>query len=134
RPRDRPARTPHAGVHGEIPAAGHRQVGQGDPRCRHQRGLTRMMLRIIVALALALIAAPASAQDWSARPVTMVVPFPPGGGVDTGGRIMASKLSELLGQQVIVENVPRAGGMLGAARVAKAPPDGYQSLLGHPGT
>src|SRR4029077_11563223 len=71
----------------------------------------------LVTVALAL-AAPASAQEWPTRPVTMVVPFPPGGGVDTGGRIMASKLSELLGQQVIIENVPGAGGMLGAARVA----------------
>ena len=61
--------------------------------------------------------------------VNMVVPFAAGGPVDTIGRIMAARLSELLGQQVIVENVGGAGGMTGAARVAKAPPDGYTVML-----
>ena len=55
----------------------------------------------------------------------MIVPYAAGGPVDTIGRIMAARLSELLGQQVIVENVGGAGGMTGAARVAKAAPDGY---------
>ncbi len=71
----------------------------------------------------------ASAQNWPARVVTMVVPFAAGGPVDTIGRIMAARLSELLGQQIIVENVGGAGGMTGAARVAKAPPDGYTVML-----
>ena len=94
------------------------------------------MMRSLTAAALAgILAATAHAQDWPTRPVTMVVPFTPGGGVDTGGRIMAPRLSELLGQQVIVENVSAgAGGMVGAARVAKAAPDGYQVLLGNSGT
>jgi tripartite-type tricarboxylate transporter receptor subunit TctC len=94
------------------------------------------MARTIVAAAIAsMLAGPAAAQDWPTRPVTMVVPFTPGGGVDTGGRIMAPRLAELLGQQVIVENVSAgAGGMIGAARVAKAAPDGYQILLGNSGT
>ncbi len=73
---------------------------------------------------------PASAQDWPTRAVTMVVPFPPGGGTDVLGRIVARRLSEILGQQVVVENVGGAGGMIGSARVAHATPDGYQFVLG----
>ena len=71
-----------------------------------------------------------AAQDWPARPVTMIVPYAAGGPVDTVGRIMAQGLSEVLGQQVIVENIGGAGGMTGANRVAKATPDGYTFLLG----
>jgi tripartite-type tricarboxylate transporter receptor subunit TctC len=82
-------------------------------------------------LALVAFAAPALAQDWPARKaVTMVVPFAAGGPVDTVGRILASGLSETLGQQVIVENVGGAGGMTGGNRVARAAPDGYVFLLG----
>jgi tripartite-type tricarboxylate transporter receptor subunit TctC len=82
----------------------------------------------IFACALALSAA-AHAQNWPTRPVTMVVPFAAGGPVDTMGRIMAARLSELLGQQVVVENIGGAGGMTGTARVAKAAPDGYTMVL-----
>jgi tripartite-type tricarboxylate transporter receptor subunit TctC len=77
------------------------------------------------AAAIALLLAPfatASAQDWPTRAVTMVVPYAAGGPVDTLGRILAARLSEILGQQVVVENVPGAGGMTGSSRVAKAPP------------
>jgi len=77
---------------------------------------------------------PASAQDWPTRPVTLVVPFAAGGPIDSIGRILATPLSERLGQQIIVENVGGAGGMTGTARVAKAPPDGYQIVLGNVGT
>jgi tripartite-type tricarboxylate transporter receptor subunit TctC len=84
--------------------------------------------------ALAVLASPALAQDWPSRPVTMVVPFAAGGPIDIVGRILASRLSEVLGQQVIVENVGGAGGMAGAYRVAKAVPDGYQFVLGNVGT
>jgi tripartite-type tricarboxylate transporter receptor subunit TctC len=76
----------------------------------------------------------AAAQDWPSRPVTLVVPFAAGGPIDSIGRILATPLSELLGQQMIVENVGGAGGMTGTARVAKAPPDGYQIVLGNVGT
>ena len=72
----------------------------------------------------------APAQSWPTRPVTMVVPFAAGSASDTVGRILAARLSEIFGQQVIVENVGGAGGMTGAARVAKAAPDGYQFVLG----
>ena len=73
---------------------------------------------------------PASAQNWPTRPVTMVVPFAAGGGTDVLGRILGRRLSEVLGQQVIIENVGGAGGMVGSSRVAKAPPDGYQFVVG----
>jgi tripartite-type tricarboxylate transporter receptor subunit TctC len=92
-------------------------------------------IRIFVAAAALLTAAaPAAAQDWPTRPVTMVVPFAPGGGGDLIGRILAPRLSELLGRTVIVENIGGAGGMNGAARVANAAPDGYQFVLGNIGT
>ena len=94
-----------------------------------------MLLRHVLAFTfiglLALSGAgPAAAQNWPTRPVTMVVPFPPGGGTDVLGRIVAQKLSETLGQQVIVENLGGAGGMIGSARVAHATPDGYQFVVG----
>ena len=66
---------------------------------------------------------------WPAQPITMVVPFAAGGPVDTIGRILAARLGEILGQQVVIENIGGAGGMIGAARVAKATPDGYQLVL-----
>jgi tripartite-type tricarboxylate transporter receptor subunit TctC len=88
------------------------------------------------ALMSALVAAPgpAAAQDWPARPVTMVVPFAPGSGSDILGRIIGPRLGENLGATVIVDNVGGAGGMIGAARVMKAAPDGYQFLLATAGT
>jgi tripartite-type tricarboxylate transporter receptor subunit TctC len=72
----------------------------------------------------------ATAQSWPTRPVTMVVPFAAGSASDTVGRILAARSPRLFGQQVIVENVGGAGSMTGAARVAKAAPDGYQFVLG----
>src|SRR5215467_1616210 len=90
-----------------------------------------IMARLLVALALALtLTTPAAAQDWPARPMTMVVAYAAGGPVDTIARIFGQRLSEVLGQQVVVENVGGAGGMIGAARVAKAAPDGYTFLFG----
>ena len=95
----------------------------------------RAMSQMIVAFAALLAAiAPVAAQDWPNRPVTMLVPFAAAGGADVMGRIVAARLSEVLGQQVIVENVSGAGGMIGASRVAKAPPDGYQFVFGSSGT
>jgi tripartite-type tricarboxylate transporter receptor subunit TctC len=88
----------------------------------------------IAALALSLIVPSARAQDWPTRPITMMVPFPAGGGGDLYGRVFASRLSELLGQSVVVENSPGTGGMVGAARVARAVPDGHTFLLASAGT
>jgi tripartite-type tricarboxylate transporter receptor subunit TctC len=87
-----------------------------------------------VALITLAFALPALAQDWPTRPLTMVVPFAAGGPADTVGRILSPGLSEILGQQVVIENVGGSGGMTGAARVAKAVPDGYQVALGNLGT
>jgi len=84
------------------------------------------MPRITLAAALlALIAAPALAQEWPARPLTLVVPFAAGGEADVLGRIVGKAVSDGLGQPVVVENVSGGGGTIGAARVAKATPDGY---------
>jgi len=73
---------------------------------------------------------PAASQQWPARPVTLVVPFAAGSASDTVARILGARLSELLGQQVIIENIGGAGGMTGVSRVAKAAPDGYQFVMG----
>src|SRR5215813_11701030 len=85
---------------------------------------------IVLGAALAAAIMPVAAQDWPTRPVTMVVTFPAGSGSDVLARILGARLSEILGQQVVIENVGGGGGMTGASRVARAAPDGYQFLLG----
>jgi tripartite-type tricarboxylate transporter receptor subunit TctC len=93
------------------------------------------MRRTIAALATLLaLAGSATAQDYPTRPVTMVIPFAAGGPTDVLGRVVAARMSEILGQQVVVENVGGAGGMTGSKRVATAAPDGYQVVLGTVGT
>src|SRR5215467_13186 len=94
----------------------------------------RQFLHLAAAAALVAVSSPAGAQNWPTRPVTMVVPFAAGGPIDIVGRILASHLSEHLGQQVVIENVGGAGGMTGSYRVARALPDGYQFVLGNVGT
>jgi tripartite-type tricarboxylate transporter receptor subunit TctC len=76
----------------------------------------------------------ASAQTFPTKPMTMVVPFAAGGPTDVLGRVIAQRMSQMLGQQVIVENVGGAGGMTGSKRVADAAPDGYTFVLGTVGT
>lgn len=83
--------------------------------------------------AVTIMAAPALAQDYPARTMTMVIPFSAGGPTDTVARLLAERMSADLGQQIIVENVTGAGGTLGADRVAKAEADGYTMLLHHMG-
>jgi tripartite-type tricarboxylate transporter receptor subunit TctC len=75
-----------------------------------------------------------SAQNYPTNPVTMVIPFAAGGPQDQIGRVMAQRMGEILGQQVVVENVGGAGGMTGSKRVADAAPDGYSFVLGSVGT
>jgi tripartite-type tricarboxylate transporter receptor subunit TctC len=95
--------------------------------------MLRRRLGVLAAMSAIATASPvqlAHAQSWPTRPLTLVVPFAAGAASDTLGRILAARLSEILGQQVIIENIAGAGGMTGVARVAKAPPDGYQLVLG----
>jgi len=92
------------------------------------------MLRTVAAAAALLAAdAPAAAQEWPTRPISMVVPYAAGGPPDVIARIIAPGMSESLGVQVVVENVSGAGGITGTARVARAAPDGHTFLLGAAG-
>jgi tripartite-type tricarboxylate transporter receptor subunit TctC len=96
-------------------------------------GRQRSLLALTLAASSQFVGA-ATAPDWPTRPLTMVIVFPAGGSTDLFARIFAPRLSELLGQPVIVENVVGAGVTGGAYRVAKAVPDGYQFVMGHVGT
>ena len=89
---------------------------------------------VAVGSALAQAQVQTPAQTWPTRPVTMVVPFAAGGPMDTVARILQSGMGGPLGQQVVIENVGGGGGMIASSRVAKAPPDGYQFVLGNVGT
>ena len=88
------------------------------------------MLRALLCGALAALASTVNAQAWPSKPVAMINPFAPGGGVDAFGRPLAAYLSRNLGQQFLVENIAGAGGTLGAANAAKRPADGYAFFLG----
>jgi tripartite-type tricarboxylate transporter receptor subunit TctC len=89
--------------------------------------MPKLFLAVSCAATLAAVAS-ATAQDWPTRPLSMVVPVAAGGGTDVFGRILAPRLSEILGQQVVIENVNVAA--LAASRVARAQPDGYRFALG----
>ncbi len=87
------------------------------------------VLFLISILVASVVDMGAQAQSWPSRPIRFIVPFPPGGGTDVNARIMAPRLTAALGQQVVVENRPGAGGMLGAELVAKSAPDGYNMVI-----
>src|SRR4051812_56893 len=91
-------------------------------------------MRVILSFALCALANVAAAQGWPAKSVRIVVPFAPGGVTDNAARVIVEPLSARLGQQVVAENRPGAGGNLGAQAVAQAEPDGYTLLLGFDGT
>jgi tripartite-type tricarboxylate transporter receptor subunit TctC len=89
------------------------------------------LIGLLLAAGLGCVAA---GQDYPTRPITLIVPYPPGGGVDAMARIVGEKLSAALGQQVVVDNRGGGGGNIGTRAAAKAAPDGYTLLLGHTGT
>ena len=93
-----------------------------------------VVLAVMLAAFLAAVGGPAYAQSYPSRTVTLVVPFPPGGGVDALARILAERLSVSLKQSVVVENRTGGGGTIGTRQVAKAEPDGYTLMLAHTGT
>jgi tripartite-type tricarboxylate transporter receptor subunit TctC len=86
-------------------------------------------LRLAYALALIIAGGPAIAQGYPAGPVRVIVPFPPGGGVDGAGRLISQKLTEALGKQFIVDNRPGANGMIGSELAAKSAKDGYTLMV-----
>ena len=98
------------------------------------RTIFKLLACGLLALAALMPLPQARAQDYPTRPVTLIVPYPPGGGVDAMARIVGEKLTAALGQQVIVDNRGGGGGNIGARAVAKAAPDGYTLLLGHTAT
>lgn len=91
------------------------------------------MQKLLIALfSLALLPAAALAQAYPSRPITLVVPYPPGGTTDIVARLVAPKIAEQLGQSIVIENKGGAGGTIGAGFVTKSAPDGYTLLLGTP--
>ncbi len=96
--------------------------------------MTRLFTALLATLAPAYAPHQAAAQTWPARSINLVVPFAPGGPADVLGRLIGQKLSEDLGQTVVIENKPGANTILGAQAVAKANPDGYMLLLAIDGT
>src|SRR5438132_11087151 len=84
-------------------------------------------MKFVAAIALAACAAAVQAQGFPSRPITLVVPFPPGGSTDTAARIIADRMRVPLGQTVVIENVGGAGGTIGVGRIARAGPAGYTS-------
>jgi tripartite-type tricarboxylate transporter receptor subunit TctC len=83
---------------------------------------------IVIAMVFAAGVVPARAQDYPSRPITVIVPFPAGGASDVVARIVTNQMSKILGQSIVIENVGGAGGTIGSARAAAAPPDGYTLL------
>jgi tripartite-type tricarboxylate transporter receptor subunit TctC len=87
-------------------------------------------LKLATLVLFSVLGGPAFTADYPTKPIRMVVPFPPGGGVDVAARVISQSLSQRLGQPVVVENVSGAGGNIGADKAAKAPADGYTILFG----
>ena len=94
-----------------------------------RRARNKMIRLLSFVIALCALAIPAWAQAWPTKPIRLIAPFAPGGGVDIAARLVGAKLQDILGQPVLVENKPGGGAMIGAEIVAKAPPDGYTLLL-----
>ena len=91
-------------------------------------------LRTVVLIGLSVLAAPATAQDFPARSITMIVPFAAGGSSDVNARLISEHMSQDLGQRFVLENIPGAGGLSGLTRLTQSPPDGYTIAIGNSGT
>src|SRR4051812_4833633 len=94
------------------------------------RGFARVLRSAVLLLAWLACAWPAQAQTYPSKPVHLILGLPAGGGAGVIARLVAQELSQVLGQQVVVENRPGASGVIAADAVAKAPPDGYTLFLG----
>jgi len=94
----------------------------------------RFLLLLAAGIVLAALPRIAGAQTYPARPITVIVPFAPGGGTDVAARIVGDHMSRTLGQQLVVQNIAGAGGTVGSARAMRAEPDGYTILMGQMGT
>ena len=92
----------------------------------------RTLLCALACTAVLAAAADARAQSYPTKPIRMIVPFPPGGPIDVMGRITGDRLSQGVGQTVVIENRPGAGAVIGSKAVASAEPDGYTLLFGRP--
>src|SRR3954447_6089175 len=95
--------------------------------------MRRLALQVVWVVAAIFLVRAGHAEDWPTRPITFVVPYAAGGPTDVVARLFAQEMSETLGRQIVIENVPGAGGMTGANRVALAAPDGHQVLFGGSG-
>jgi tripartite-type tricarboxylate transporter receptor subunit TctC len=96
--------------------------------------MTMKVLKFALAATLAAMAGSACAQAWPGKPIRWIVAFPPGGGADVLSRMLSPKISEALGQQIIIDNRGGAGGNIGAEIAARSPPDGYTVLFAYSGT
>ena len=105
-------------------------------RGAHNKRAMTLLRRRFLQLAAGAVALPrpAHAQAWPTRTITLIVPFAPGGATDVSARVVAEHMSRTLGQQIVVQNVPGAGGTVGSTRAMRADPDGYTILMGHVGT
>jgi tripartite-type tricarboxylate transporter receptor subunit TctC len=108
-------------------------VGDGAQSPGYASRIASVVSRIVCAVAF-ICALPCVAQPYPAKPIRIIVPFTPGGSTDIIARVVAQKLSEGIGVQVLIDNRPGAGGVIGVELAAKAPPDGYTLVMGHIGT
>ena len=116
---DRPER-PEAGLNAIV-----RRGARMTAANRRERAMIKVVLRVLCIVAAALAPVAAAAQDFPSKPIRLIVPFPPGGPNDLIARVVGQKMSELLKQQVVIDNRGGAGGALGTDVVAKAAPDGH---------
>jgi tripartite-type tricarboxylate transporter receptor subunit TctC len=118
-------------------AAGYRLGRTGElgflGQLKRGKNMLARLTAAVCGILLALCGA-APAQNYPSKPLTMIIPFAAGGPTDVLGRVIAQRMSEIMGQQVVVENVGGAGGMTGSKRVADAASDGYTFVLGTVGT